>query len=88
MNVAEHARIGGRIDAYLDGELPPDQRPRVAAHLRRCWRCSGYADTVTLIKHSLGTQGQRSPVSLAEARLRRLARWLARKETPDGPAAG
>jgi anti-sigma factor RsiW len=88
MNAVEHARTGNRIDAYLDGELPPDQRSAVATHLRRCWRCSGYAETVRLIRHSLSGLPRRAPASLAEARLRRLARRLAGTGPTDGPAAG
>ncbi len=88
MNAVEHARIGNRIDAYLDGELPPDQRPAVAAHLRQCWRCSGYAGTVRLIRHSLSGLPHRAPASLTEARLRQFAARLAGTGPTDGPVAG
>jgi anti-sigma factor RsiW len=68
-----HGRMRRAIDAYVDGELPPAQAGVVEVHLDDCWGCSGYADTVRLMKRSLQRLAQRRPSDLAVARLRRWA---------------
>jgi anti-sigma factor RsiW len=68
-----HVRLQGAIDAYVDGELTPARRAQVAAHLACCWACSGYAQTLRLIKASLRRGPDRAPASLSETRLRRFA---------------
>jgi len=30
----------GRVWAYLDGELSPEEREEFEVHLARCWKCS------------------------------------------------
>jgi hypothetical protein len=57
----------------------------MGAHLATCFACSGTAETLRLIKHSLRTRPQRAPVDLAEARLRRYADRLMRTN-PAPPA--
>jgi hypothetical protein len=57
----------------------------MAAHLAACFTCSGTAETLCLIKHSLRTRPQRTPVDLAEARLHRYADRLMRTD-PTPPA--
>jgi anti-sigma factor RsiW len=69
-------RLHSHVDAYVDGELTGSKRLRMAAHLAACFTCSGTAETLRLIKHSLGTRPQRTPPDLAEARLRRYANRL------------
>lgn len=81
----EHTRLHNRVGAYVDGELTGRQRLRMAAHLAACFACSGTAETLRLIKHSLRTRPQRAPVDLAEARLRRDADRLMRTD-PTPPA--
>lgn len=75
-HLLEHARLRTLVGPYLDGELTGARRARVAAHLAVCWACSGYAETLRLIKHSLRTLPGRTPPDLAEARLRRFAEHL------------
>jgi anti-sigma factor RsiW len=50
---AAHLRLRSQVDAYVDGELSGARRTRVAAHLAVCWVCSGYAETLRMIKQSL-----------------------------------
>lgn len=50
---AAHLRLRTQVGAYVDGELTGPQRARVAAHLAACWACSGYAETLRMIKQSL-----------------------------------
>jgi anti-sigma factor RsiW len=81
-----HLHLRGSVEAFIDGELTGTHRTRVAAHLARCWTCSGHAETLRLIKHSLRTGPRRAPVALAEIRLRRFAdRLAAVPSTGDGP---
>ncbi|MBM9506246.1 anti-sigma factor family protein [Actinacidiphila acididurans] len=68
-----HLRLRRCVGAYVDGELPPARRAELTAHLVRCWTCSGHAETLRLIKHSLGNGPVRAPSALTEARLRRYA---------------
>ena len=68
-----HGRMRRAVDAYLDGELPPARAVAIEGHLDECWGCSGYADTVRLVKRSLQRLARRRPSDLAVARLRRWA---------------
>ena len=68
-----HGRMRRAVDAYIDGELSPARAVTVEVHLDECWACSGYADTVRLMKRSLRRLAQRRPSELAVARLRRWA---------------
>ncbi len=72
-----HLWLRGFVEPYVDGELAGVRRARFAAHLTRCWTCSGHVETVQLIKLSLRTGPQRGPTPLAEVRLRRFADRLA-----------
>jgi predicted anti-sigma-YlaC factor YlaD len=74
MLLAAHRRMRRAVDAYIDGELGSPQRfVEVQAHLDECWGCSGYAETVRLLKRSLRRLADRQPTDLAAARLRRWA---------------
>jgi anti-sigma factor RsiW len=68
-----HARMRRSIDAYVDGELTAAHSAAVEGHLDECWACSGYADTVRLMKRSLRRLVQRRRRDLAVVRLRRWA---------------
>lgn len=72
-----HLRLRGAVGAYADGELTGADRMRMAAHLARCWSCSGTLQTLKLIKASLRRSPGQAPVSLASVRLRRYAVRLA-----------
>jgi anti-sigma factor RsiW len=66
-----HRRWRKAIDAYVDGELDPDVRAQVAAHVRRCWWCSEDVELTGMIKASL--RQRRRVIPLSVARLRRFA---------------
>ncbi|MBV7697381.1 anti-sigma factor [Streptomyces sp. TRM70350] len=70
-----HVRLRGWIEAYVDNQLTGTRRARVAAHLAACWACSGTAETLHLVKHSLRRAPRRTP-TLSELRLRRFASRL------------
>ncbi|WP_374194641.1 anti-sigma factor [Streptomyces sp. ISL-63] len=76
-----HLRLRGQVEAYADGELAGNRRVRVAAHIDRCWACSGTLHLLQLIKASLRDSPRRTPPSLASARMRRFANGLS---TPAG----
>lgn len=71
-----HVRLRGEVEAYVDGQLTGAHRTRVAAHVGVCWACSGSLELLQLIKASLRRSPQRTPVSLASARVRRFAHQL------------
>lgn len=75
-----HLRLRGSVDAYVDGELNVARRAELATHLLHCWTCSGHAETLRLVKHSLGQGRLRAPASLSEVRLRRFAAHLTASE--------
>jgi len=48
--------VGGRLEAYLDGELPPAEQAEVAAHLASCPECRAdlaFAQRIADTLHSL-----------------------------------
>ncbi len=50
-----------RLSDYLDGDLPPEERERVEAHLRGCDGCSRFGGefkaTVSALRRLLGRPG-------------------------------
>lgn len=48
-----HRRLQRMVGSYVDGELSRAHAAAVAAHLRRCARCSDEATFITLMKCSL-----------------------------------
>lgn len=36
--------VARRLDAYLDGELPPEELDQLSAHLRACFPCADRTD--------------------------------------------
>lgn len=72
--LAAHRRMQRAVGAYVDGELrSPTRITAVRAHLDECWGCSGYAETLRLLKRSLRGLATRQPTDLVAARLRRWA---------------
>lgn len=41
------------LEPYLDGDLPPDEAARVAAHLERCPACAGERDLAAAVQREL-----------------------------------
>lgn len=41
------------LEPYLDGDLPPDEAARAAAHLERCPACAGELDLATAVQREL-----------------------------------
>ncbi|MER7895056.1 zf-HC2 domain-containing protein [Streptomyces sp. NPDC096046] len=78
-----HVRWRGDVEAYADGQLTGAHRMRVAAHIDRCWACSGTLQLLRLIKASLRGHPRRTPPSLASARVRRFAQHLTTAPPPD-----
>lgn len=51
-----------RLSEYLDGDLPPAERDRVAAHLAACGECAGaLADLQTVVGHAHALPPERPP---------------------------
>ncbi|NUR05208.1 MAG: hypothetical protein HOY79_54515, partial [Streptomyces sp.] len=73
-----HMRLRGAVEAYVDGELAGRRRARVAAHVACCFSCSGYVQTLRLVKASLRRGPARAPASLTGARVHRFADRLTR----------
>jgi anti-sigma factor RsiW len=72
------------VEAYLDGELDPDDQAEAARHLSICWECSTAAETLRLIKRALRLRRDRTPSTVAERRLERFAASLAAGSDPEG----
>ena len=66
------------LDAYVDGELPANQKHDFEAHLRTCLLCSGAVLFRVQMKRAIQVAGKRYPPS-AEFR-RRIERDIARKQ--------
>jgi anti-sigma factor RsiW len=71
MGPLAHHRMKRAVAAYLDGELDAADAVAVAMHLRECWRCSGEAEALRMIKRSLRRRS--GDDVLAVLRLRRFA---------------
>ena len=65
------------VEAYVDGELPPEAGRQVARHLAICWECSVIAETLRLLRRSLGHRREATLTTVAERRLQLLAENLA-----------
>jgi hypothetical protein len=81
-----HLRLHGSVEAFVDGQLTGARRARMAAHLACCWACSGYAQTLRLIKASLRRGPNRAPVSLPAIRVHRFADRLLSSPRIRGPS--
>jgi hypothetical protein len=59
-----------QVEAYIDGELHSAHAiTSVERHLHLCWRCSGDADALRLIKSSFHSLAMRRPTDLGLVRL-------------------
>jgi len=76
MNRLSHRRMRRAVSAFDEGVFDGDTAAAVAAHLRRCWGCSGDAELARMMKRSLRRLADRQPDSLAAVRLRRFAASL------------
>jgi anti-sigma factor (TIGR02949 family) len=75
--------VGAVLQAYLDGELGPEDAELVAAHLEHCERCQIEASTVEQVVDAI----RRQRPDLDPAPIDRLAGFVDRL-TRDGPADG
>src|SRR5437016_5230980 len=56
------------LSAYLDGEVPPQQRSALEAHIKECAACQATLADLTLVKSSLAELPRlKAPATLAEA---------------------
>lgn len=69
------------MQQYLDGELSPDETPKVLEHLEACKDCGLEADLYNRIKSTLHTY-QETPTDDAMASVRALATELATTGLP------
>ncbi|MGW0821039.1 anti-sigma factor family protein [Streptomyces sp. NPDC002845] len=83
-----HLRLRGAVGAYADGQLTGARHTLVAAHVARCWACSGELLALRLMKASVRGSPHRAPTSLAEVRIRRFADRMARTPPPRTPRSG
>jgi anti-sigma factor RsiW len=54
------ADAGERIDAFVDGELPPSVSVEVARHLSGCARCDGAAQAMLGVREALVAESDRA----------------------------
>lgn len=69
------------LQEYLDGELDPEETPKVLAHLDQCRDCGLEADLYTRIKGTLQTY-QEAPTDDSMLNVRALAAELASTGLP------
>ncbi|MBA2809100.1 MULTISPECIES: anti-sigma factor family protein [Streptomyces] len=60
-----HLRLHGAVGAFADGQLTGVRHTRVAAHVARCWACSGELIALRLMKASIRGHPHRAPTSPA-----------------------
>src|ERR1700730_14782771 len=71
----------GKLDAYVDGELPPADERALREHLRGCASCA--ADSLELLKAKRGVQPAASKLFLPDASFRaRMQKTLAVSRKP------
>ncbi|HHO49891.1 MAG TPA: hypothetical protein ENK18_03240 [Deltaproteobacteria bacterium] len=66
-----------RLDAYVDGSLPSDQRAAIEAHLAACDQCERFGGAYALLVGAL-RRGLGAARPLGSERARRLERHLQR----------
>ncbi len=62
-----HAQLQDELSAYLDNELAPDVRARIAAHLRACDGCSEMLATFQQNREQIRGLEHRAPASIQQA---------------------
>jgi anti-sigma factor RsiW len=67
-----------KISAYLDGELPEDERARIEKHLAECRACRAEAEELTAVTDALDVLEGLEPDPYFAARVKRIA--LTRKQ--------
>lgn len=78
-----HARLSRQLSAYADGELSPDERREVEAHLVTCVECREELSRLRQVKYLIGRLPEReAPPELWQGVRRRIA------QEDQGPAAG
>jgi anti-sigma factor RsiW len=81
---------GARIDAFVDGELPPSTSVEVARHVGQCARCDGAVRRLLTVREALVAESERavagldlsrvwSTVDAQTERLRARAAWRDRR---------
>jgi len=66
-----HARLQRQLSAYVDGELSPDERREVDAHLPTCVECREELARLRQVKHLIGRLPEREPPQEVWQALRR-----------------
>jgi anti-sigma factor RsiW len=62
-----------KISAYLDGELPEDERARIEIHLEECAACRAEAEELTAVSNALDVLDGLEPDPYFASRVKRLA---------------
>ena len=62
-----HEQIQDELSAYLDNELAPDTRTRIAAHLRTCDDCSNMLTAFQRNREQIRGLEHRAPASIQHA---------------------
>src|SRR5581483_9257499 len=76
--------------AYLDGELPPEERDKARAHLESCWTCRSWMSAIqTNINKFVRVRNGMTPETASSARQRvhQFRERLARHASESGPGA-
>jgi anti-sigma factor RsiW len=71
------------LSDFLDGELPPERRAQVVAHLQGCDVCERFGGAFTAAIHSLWQEGGNQPIveSVVYERLRVRLEQVAGRDT-------
>jgi len=82
-----------KISAYLDGELPDDERALIGTHVEECAACRAEADELAAVSRALDVLDGLEPDPYFASRVKRLATerkrrgWLARAVVPAAATA-
>lgn len=76
MGALHHRLWQGRLQGFVDGELPPARAARVRAHVADCPDCAAELELLHRMKGALGRLGTRYAGEAAVERLRRRAEHL------------
>jgi hypothetical protein len=70
------AHVGERLGAYLDAELPSEERAEVSAHLRECPRCARLLEEMTTVDDAARSLSVEAPEGYFDAFPSRLRQRL------------
>jgi hypothetical protein len=70
------AHVGERLGAYLDAELPSEERAEVSAHLRECPRCARLLEEMTAVDDAARSLSVEAPEGYFDAFPSKLRRRL------------